>query len=244
MRVIGNLAHRDELWDQCYRDLMARVHLRLGQEVHRLGGDYAHVLDETIGSKHDDRSGEVWLRGRLTYLCSGDRTRPTARLVLGSKVMSTEPAVSSSPSRRSRQESTMLRWLLRREIESFERKWNYDASYLKEIANLSSLAALRFSLATSLGSDRRDVPLAALCAAGITAVRSEDCGPCANWGSRWLSGRACSRGPAGCAAGTMSRRCRTTWHSRGGSPVRRWPTMKRPTTTAPRSSGVGGHAPW
>ena len=68
MRVAGDLAHRDELWDQCYRDLMAQVQLRLGQEVHRLGGDYAHVLDETIGSKHDDRSGEVWLHGRIKYL--------------------------------------------------------------------------------------------------------------------------------------------------------------------------------
>ena len=72
----------------------------------------------------------------------------------------------------------MLRWLLRRTIESFERKWNYDASYLKEIVDLSPLAALKFSLATSLGSYRRDVPPDALFAAGITAVRSEDCGPC------------------------------------------------------------------
>jgi hypothetical protein len=72
----------------------------------------------------------------------------------------------------------MVRWLLRRTIESFERKWNYDASYLKEIADLSPVAAMKFTLATSLGSYRRDVSLAALCAAGITAVRSEDCGPC------------------------------------------------------------------
>ena len=36
----------------------------------------------------------------------------------------------------------MLRWLLRRGIESFERKWNYDASYLKEIADLSSLGRI------------------------------------------------------------------------------------------------------
>ncbi len=66
-------AHRDELWDQCYRDLMARVQLRLGQEVHRLGGDYAHVLDETIGSKHDYHSGEVWLHARVDVGCSGLR---------------------------------------------------------------------------------------------------------------------------------------------------------------------------
>lgn len=72
----------------------------------------------------------------------------------------------------------MLRWLLRRTTESFERKWNYDATYLKEIVDLSPLAALKFSLAASLGSYRRDVPPAALFAAGITAVRSEDCGPC------------------------------------------------------------------
>jgi hypothetical protein len=72
----------------------------------------------------------------------------------------------------------MVRGLLRRTIESFERKWNYDASYLKEIVDLSPWAALKFSLATSLGSYRRDVPRAAWFAAGITAVRSEDCGPC------------------------------------------------------------------
>ena len=72
----------------------------------------------------------------------------------------------------------MMRWLLRRTIESFERKWIYDASYLKEIASVSPLAALKFSLATSLGSYRRDVPVSALFAAGITAVRAEDCGPC------------------------------------------------------------------
>ena len=72
----------------------------------------------------------------------------------------------------------MIRRLLRRSIESFERKWSYDASYLKEIADLSPVAAMKFALATSLGSYRRDAPLAAVFAAGITAVRSEDCGPC------------------------------------------------------------------
>ena len=72
----------------------------------------------------------------------------------------------------------MIRRLLRRSIESFERKWSYDASYLKEIADLSPVAAMKFALATSLGTYRRDAPPAAVFAAGITAVRSEDCGPC------------------------------------------------------------------
>ena len=80
LRVVGDLSHRDELWEQCYEDLMARVHLRLAQEVHRLGGHYAHVLDETIGSKHDHHSGEVWLHIRVTYLLlrrPAERSLPT-----------------------------------------------------------------------------------------------------------------------------------------------------------------------
>jgi alkylhydroperoxidase family enzyme len=72
----------------------------------------------------------------------------------------------------------MLRWLLRRMTEAFERKWNYDASYLKEIIRISPRAAWMFARATSLGTYRHQVPAAALAAAGITAVRSEDCGPC------------------------------------------------------------------
>lgn len=68
MRVTGNLAHRGDLWDRCYQDLMARLEDRLHQEAARVGGHYAHVLEESIDSRHDDRSGEVWLRGRLKYL--------------------------------------------------------------------------------------------------------------------------------------------------------------------------------
>ena len=67
-RVPGTLAHRDELWDQCYRELMANAEARLVQEVSRLGGDYAHVHDETIHPKHDDAAGEAWLHGVFTYM--------------------------------------------------------------------------------------------------------------------------------------------------------------------------------
>ena len=48
-RVPGTLAHRDELWDQCYRELMTNTKNRLVEEVARLGGHYAHVHDEAIG---------------------------------------------------------------------------------------------------------------------------------------------------------------------------------------------------
>jgi hypothetical protein len=67
-RVRGSLAHRDELWDRCYRELMERTHARLTQEIGRLGGHYAHVVDESIDSRHDDASGEAWLHGRFMYV--------------------------------------------------------------------------------------------------------------------------------------------------------------------------------
>jgi hypothetical protein len=66
-RVPGTIAHRDELWDQCYEDLMERARERLEQEVLRLGGHYAHVRDECIESRHDDATGEAWLHGSFTY---------------------------------------------------------------------------------------------------------------------------------------------------------------------------------
>ncbi|MGE0461656.1 MAG: hypothetical protein AB7Q16_09830 [Vicinamibacterales bacterium] len=67
-RVQGTLLHRDELWDRCYAELMQAARDRIVQEVERLGGHYAHVLDESIDSKHDDAKGEAWLHGRFSYV--------------------------------------------------------------------------------------------------------------------------------------------------------------------------------
>jgi hypothetical protein len=67
-RVPGTLVHRDELWGRCYQSLMASTATRLEQEVVRLGGNYAHVLDESVDSRHDGATGEAWLHGRFTYM--------------------------------------------------------------------------------------------------------------------------------------------------------------------------------
>ncbi len=67
-RVPGTIAHRDELWNRCENELMARTRARLEQEVTRLGGRYAHVLNESLGTRHDDATGEAWLHGRFTYM--------------------------------------------------------------------------------------------------------------------------------------------------------------------------------
>jgi hypothetical protein len=67
-RVPSTLAYRDELWTRCHADLMAQARARLEQEVARLGGRYAHVLDESIEPHHDAATGDAWLQGRFTYM--------------------------------------------------------------------------------------------------------------------------------------------------------------------------------
>jgi hypothetical protein len=67
VRVKGDLTTRGASWDRCHEDLMARLEDRLRQEVRPLGGDYAHVLKESIDSHQNDSTGEAWLHGRLNY---------------------------------------------------------------------------------------------------------------------------------------------------------------------------------
>jgi hypothetical protein len=76
----------------------------------------------------------------------------------------------------------MFKWLLRKAIDRFEREWKYDASYMRDIIDASPRAAWLFSRAAALGQFRRGVPLEPWFAAGITAVRQEDCGPCTQLG--------------------------------------------------------------
>jgi hypothetical protein len=76
----------------------------------------------------------------------------------------------------------MVKWMLRKAIDKFEREWNYDASYMRDLIEASPRAAWLFSRAAALGQFRRDIPIEAWYAAGITAVRHEDCGPCTQLG--------------------------------------------------------------
>jgi hypothetical protein len=71
LRIPGTIAARDALWDGCDRDLAAEVQSRLSQEVIRLGGRFAHVLDEHIEVKRDPVLNETWLHGRYTYVLYG-----------------------------------------------------------------------------------------------------------------------------------------------------------------------------
>lgn len=67
-RVNGAIVRHGELWNRCHETLMARTHARLEQEIARLDGDFAHVVDEHIDSRRDDATMESWLHGRFTYV--------------------------------------------------------------------------------------------------------------------------------------------------------------------------------
>jgi hypothetical protein len=72
----------------------------------------------------------------------------------------------------------MIRWFLRRQIATFERMWNYDANYIREVLDADPHALITFGKVVGVGQYRKDVPLAPHYAAGIVAVMAEDCGPC------------------------------------------------------------------
>lgn len=75
-KVHGRFAHHDEAWQSCYRDLMEQTRHRIEQEVVRLGGHLAHVLDESIEAHADDAQGTAWLHGRFTYVLCRRQTSP------------------------------------------------------------------------------------------------------------------------------------------------------------------------
>ena len=70
-RVPDTIAYRTKLWNQCNDNLMVHTNQRLRDEIARLGGRYAHVLNESIDTKHDEITGQVWLHGRFTYMLYG-----------------------------------------------------------------------------------------------------------------------------------------------------------------------------
>jgi hypothetical protein len=72
----------------------------------------------------------------------------------------------------------MIGWFLRRRIAAFERTWNYDASYVRELIDADPRAVMAFGKAAAIGRYRKGVPPAAHFAAGLVGVMAEDCGPC------------------------------------------------------------------
>jgi hypothetical protein len=71
----------------------------------------------------------------------------------------------------------MLKALLSAQITRFERQFDYDAAYMRDLLDAGAGRFLKFGLVASLGHGKA-APPQALAAAGITATLAEDCGPC------------------------------------------------------------------
>jgi hypothetical protein len=72
----------------------------------------------------------------------------------------------------------MVKWLIRRRLAAFERRWGYDTSYMRELLATDLRAFLAFARLQGVSNYRRDVPLEAYYAAKLVSVLAEDCGPC------------------------------------------------------------------
>ena len=71
----------------------------------------------------------------------------------------------------------MLKALLARQIDKMERRWGYDASYMRHVLAASPGSLLRFGLVSSM-VDTKAAPAAAIAAAKLVGTLAEDCGPC------------------------------------------------------------------
>lgn len=72
----------------------------------------------------------------------------------------------------------MLRFLMHKFVGRVERRYDYDATYLHELTDISESAARRYFRAQTIGRWQGPAPRDAWHAAAIGAALVEDCGPC------------------------------------------------------------------
>jgi hypothetical protein len=77
----------------------------------------------------------------------------------------------------------MLKAILKRVVDRFAHRYDYDASYVQELIDTDLLAFRAFSGVNRL-SGYRKAPPEALAAAGLVGTLAEDCGPCTQLGVR------------------------------------------------------------
>jgi len=72
----------------------------------------------------------------------------------------------------------MLKWIIRNRLAAFERKYEYDMSYAREILDADTRAFFAFARIGGIGAYRKDVPKNMYWGAKLVGTVSEDCGPC------------------------------------------------------------------
>lgn len=74
--------------------------------------------------------------------------------------------------------AALLKPLIRRRLDAFERDYDYDMGYGRQILATSPDAMLRLARLMSFAEYREDAPLGAWFAARLAGAMGEDCGPC------------------------------------------------------------------
>ena len=72
----------------------------------------------------------------------------------------------------------MLRWLIRRKLDSEEKKLGASVDYLRHISDVSPAAFLRFASILPLANSRKTLPKEPWFVAQLVALSHEDCGTC------------------------------------------------------------------
>ena len=72
----------------------------------------------------------------------------------------------------------MLRFIMRRVAAAMQRRYNYDGSYMEEVAAVSSGGAMRLLLLPLFSQYRGTAPIDLAAGAAVASTREGDCGPC------------------------------------------------------------------
>jgi len=76
-----------------------------------------------------------------------------------------------------------LKWFVKKQLAAFQKRWNYDTGYMQEIVDEAGVdAVFPMQGLQKLGSFRGGLPPAVYAAAGLTASKHADCGPCLQLG--------------------------------------------------------------
>ncbi|HXH64881.1 MAG TPA: hypothetical protein VNH42_05165 [Mariprofundaceae bacterium] len=68
--------------------------------------------------------------------------------------------------------------MIQKQLDAFERGFDYDVGYVREILDISVRALMRFNAVSKMGRYCHGLPRSAWYAAKLTATMIEDCGPC------------------------------------------------------------------
>jgi hypothetical protein len=77
----------------------------------------------------------------------------------------------------------MFKWLVKKQLDAFARRWGYDTSYMHEIVDDAGVSAVMpLQALGKLGSYRKSIPADTYAGATLTASKAADCGPCLQLG--------------------------------------------------------------